>query len=82
MTGKVVGLKKKSKGPKSLHKTSKQISKTKVLQKYTSDKNEFTCMLTYDVIDELRDIKTRNNLSYQDLIVSMISLYKENQIKK
>jgi hypothetical protein len=78
MTGKVVGLKKKSKGPKSLHKTSKQISKTKVLQKYTSDKNEFTCMLTYDVID----IKIRNNLSYQDLMINMINLFKEFQTKK
>jgi hypothetical protein len=79
MTGKVIGLKKKSKGPKSLHKSSKQISATKVLTKYTSNKNEFTCMLTYDVIDELRELKIKNNLSYQDLISQMIDLYNTKQ---
>ncbi len=76
MKGKVIGLKKKKNGPKSLHKTSKQISATKVLTKYSSIKNEFSCMLTFDVIDELRDLKVRNNLSYQDLISEMIELYK------
>jgi hypothetical protein len=76
MTGKVIGLKKKNKGPRSLHKSSKQISATKVLTKYTSNKSEFICMLTYDVMDELRELKVKNNLSYQDLIAQMIELYK------
>jgi hypothetical protein len=77
MKGKVLGLKRK--GPKSLHKTTKQISKTKVMSKFASDKSEFTFMLEPQIGDELRDLKIRNNMSYQDLILVMIALFRKEQ---
>jgi hypothetical protein len=81
MTGKIVGLKKRTvkNGPKSLHKTSKQVGKTKVMQKFTSNKSEFKCMLSYTVMDQLRDLKVKQNLSYQDLIIKMLEAYKASQ---
>jgi hypothetical protein len=79
MKGKIVGMKKRvvKNGPKSLHKTSKQVGKTKVMQKFVSNKGEFKCMLNYSIMDELRDFKMTKNLSYQDLIVRMLEAYKK-----
>jgi hypothetical protein len=87
MKGKIVGMKKRpiKNGPKSLHKTSKQVGKTKIMQKFVSNKGEFKCMLNYSVMDEIRDLKVKQNLSYQDLIVRMLEAYKalpKPEIKK
>ncbi|MGL4758022.1 MAG: hypothetical protein ACRCXZ_01690 [Patescibacteria group bacterium] len=78
MKGTIKGLKKKSKGPMSLRKRTKQISATKVITKVTHNKDEFICMLTPDLIEELREIKVSKNISYQDLLKSMVELYKKN----
>lgn len=66
MKGKILGIKKKN-GARSLHKTSKQISKTKIMTKLRIEEGEFKCVLDFATIDKIRDLKMASGLSYATL---------------